>query len=363
MSPSNVLLGLLTLLGQTVDAPPAPPEKVAVVQVESVEVRAGPSPSYYVTGKLAKNAVVRILKEENDWLGVEPPPGSFSLIHSRLVDASTDDRYQLVVVAPAGAPVRVGAADPAQKPDVVGPHLPRGAIVVVLGEARTLKTDIPEEGGKWWPIKPLNEVRWIPRDAVKLTPAVETVAAAPGDALKPNADPGSWAQAETAERAGDLPRAMQLYAATAAASPDRALQMRCYNRIQFLKDGNRGSAPAGYQPGVPTEAATGEFRPVANSNNPPPAPPGQSQAVGYGVRPAAQTTNPGRLRRAGFYVDGKQAYVLEDSQGHPQVYATPQPGVDLDGFVNKIVTLSGVIVYRGDLRFNYVTVTQVLALR
>jgi hypothetical protein len=113
---------------------------------------------------------------------------------------------------------------------------------------------------------------------------------------------------------------------------------------------------------VAAEAATGEFRPVANTAYVPPAP-GQSQAVGYGVRPAGQTTNPGRLRRAGFYVDGKQAYVLEDSQGHPQIYATSQPGVDLEGFVNKIVTLSGVVMYRGDLRTNYVTVSQVSALR
>lgn len=68
---------------------------------------------------------------------------------------------------------------------------------------------------------------------------------------------------------------------------------------------------------------------------------------------------PGRLRRAGFFVDGKQAYVLEDSTGRPHLYVTAQPGVHLEPYINRIVTLTGPTVYRGDLRANYMTVVQV----
>jgi uncharacterized protein YgiM (DUF1202 family) len=332
-----------------------------VIAVDQVEVRSGASQEFYTTSVLRKSDKVRVLKVENGWLGIEPPHGSFSWINNRLV--RREGPSELVVLAPDGAPVRMGSTVVGKKPVVVGAHLERGTIVTIAGDPHAPKDDIPEDGGKWWPILPLNEVRWIPRDAVQLTPTVETVASVPASDSKKVAPQDTWAQAEQAERANDLSRAMQLYAATAAASPDRNLQMQCYNRIQFLKEGNHGSVPPGYQPGRPAEAATGDFRPIASAPTNPSPVPTQSQAVGYGPRPVpTQITNPGRLRRAGFYVDNRQAYVLEDNQGRPQVYATAQAGVDLDSFVNRIVTLSGTISYRSDLRTNYMTAVQVKAL-
>jgi hypothetical protein len=51
--------------------------------------------------------------------------------------------------------------------------------------------------------------------------------------------------------------------------------------------------------------------------------------------------------------------VLETSQGLPMMYVTPEPGIDLEPYVNQNVQLFGPAIYHGELRANYMTVTQV----
>jgi hypothetical protein len=337
-----------------------------------VDVRGGPSEKYDVTSRLAKGMTVRVLKEENNWLGIEPPPGSFGWIHNRLVRPSADGT--LLVVLADQAPLRLGIKRDVAPNEIVTSQLERGTILTVVGRYLEVKSESPSESGKWWPVAPLNECRWVPREAVQLKPAVETTASAASPSTNPApahspAQPESWSQAELAERQGDLPRAMQLYAATAAAATDHDLQTRCYNRIQFLRENNRGSAPVGYQPGRPSEAATGELRPMPAPVIPTSAttttstgPTTTGQAVSYTQQAVAQATNPGRLLRASFVIDGRQAYVLVDSQGRPQIYALAPLGQDLGPYVNRNVILHGQILYRGDLKTNTITVTQVTTL-
>jgi len=43
----------------------------------------------------------------------------------------------------------------------------------------------------------------------------------------------------------------------------------------------------------------------------------------------------------------------------PRLYATAQPGVNLDLYLNRQVMLYGAMVYRGDVKTNYMTVSQV----
>jgi hypothetical protein len=157
-----------------------------------------------------------------------------------------------------------------------------------------------------------------------------------------------WVQAKQAESAGNVALAMQLYAQLARETMDPQLRNDCYNQIQFLKDGNRGSAPPGAPAPVPGGAVPGPG-------------PGATMA-GYGSRPPAppvptQSSGPGRLRRAGFFIDYQQAYVLEDSQGRPLMYVTGS-GLNLELYCGQAVELYGSIVYRGDLRTNYLTATQ-----
>ena len=54
-------------------------------------------------------------------------------------------------------------------------------------------------------------------------------------------------------------------------------------------------------------------------------------------------SGPGRLSRASFFIDGKQAYVL--TQGQLWIYVTALPGLNLEPYVNRTVNLYGLIAY------------------
>jgi hypothetical protein len=94
---------------------------------------------------------------------------------------------------------------------------------------------------------------------------------------------------------------------------------------------------------------------------------GQTGPVGYGQgptpAPTCQWSGWGWLRRAPFFVDNKPAFVLENSQGLPRLYVTAQPGVNLEAYANRSVNLYGKMIYRGDLRTNYMTACQLTPLR
>jgi MraZ protein len=87
--------------------------------------------------------------------------------------------------------------------------------------------------------------------------------------------------------------------------------------------------------------------------------PGNSASWARVFPPPGQARGPGRLRRAGFFVDGKQAYVLENSQGRPLLYVTAQAGLNLEPYVNRTVDLQGSVIYYAELRSDYMTATTV----
>jgi len=224
--------------------------------------------------------------------------------------------------------------------------------------------------GAWLPIAPpAQEVRYIPANTVPAGGPITTTSATPVGSgfVAPAAaavDP-LWAQAEQAERNGNGAEAERLYLQLAKQTNDHDLSMRCYNRAHFLRQGMPTLAPTGgsarltpspnYQPAYyPTAQATSQYTYVKDTPNP------VGQAVGYGQRPAAPAPvvawkGPGVLRRTGMFMDGKPAYALETNQ--ERMYATPQQGVDLEPYVNRAVSLYGPILFRGDVRTNYMTVT------
>jgi hypothetical protein len=106
---------------------------------------------------------------------------------------------------------------------------------------------------------------------------------------------------------------------------------------------SRATSPYTYAP-VPPAGQTPPVTSTANSA-------GNCQWSGWGW-----------LRRAPFFVDNKQAYVLENSQGMPRLYVTAQPGVNMESYVNRTVNLYGKMMYRGDLRTNYMTACQLTPL-
>jgi MraZ protein len=82
-----------------------------------------------------------------------------------------------------------------------------------------------------------------------------------------------------------------------------------------------------------------------------------------GTAVTVQRSDPGRLRRAGFFVDGKQAFAFECRSGEEQhgmlLYVTAEPGLNLEPYVNRTVRLMGSVVFHGELRSNYMKATQV----
>jgi hypothetical protein len=359
MRPAFLLAGGVLLLAGACLFGQTPPYE-ATIAIHEVDARSGPSMQFYPTGKLRQGERVKVVQEEaGGWLAIEPPAGSFSWINARLIELDGTGRSAMVL-APE-APVRPGSMLTDQEPNVERVKLPRGSQVLIRQDKGPPK--ITADGSKWYPIDPQREFRYIPKDALKATPAVENLTA---QANKPLAGAGEplWQQAEAARVAGNFPEASRLYEQCARQpGVDPELLNRCLSRLDYLRN---AGAPAPYPPVQPSTTTAGNVGyPPAPAYQPgtPGQPNPQGQAVGYGPRPAAPPTAPasapGRLRRAGFFVDGKQAYVLEDSQGRPLMYVTAQPGVNLEMHLNRIVTLSGPTVYRGDLRTNYLTATGV----
>jgi uncharacterized protein YgiM (DUF1202 family) len=365
----KITIGFVVIMAIGTAALGQSPPYETTITVREVEVRSGPSANYYATSKLSQGDRVRVVEEkEGGWLAIEPPPGSFSWIESRVLGKQT--AQSAVVMAPE-VPVRAGSSLSDRPPDVVSAKLPAGSQVVIMGNFK-----FAEDGGKWWPIKPQKELRYIPKNAVKPAAPVESSATDASKASNAVLPPSTatatqlWQQAEQARQSGNVAEAQRLYEQCLRQPDiDFQLQVACTNRLQGLKQANGVSVHPGYQSGQPAEAtavAPG-YRPPSPPALPPTAtstsnPAQQSQAVGYGPRPGAGQSNatpPGRLRRAGFFIDGKQAYALEDSQGQLLFYVTAQPGVNLEQFINRNVTMTGSMVYHGQLKKDYMVAGQV----
>jgi hypothetical protein len=392
------------------------------VVTTAVEVRSGPSEKYYATGKLQVGDSVQVMDEKlipwlgtkpppAGWLAIKPPPGSFSWINKRFLDIN--GRYA-AVHGQAPVPIRIGSTVYDGKPDVKQADLPPGYSVVIVGKEQTDKDE-----GIWVPIEPGPlEVRYIPADAVKLTPPVQTISSAPpplAPAEKPAAsaapapavrnDPPEWLQADAAMRQGRLDEAEKLYQQMAqqAMGKDHDLWVRCHNRIAFIQDERKRLAaaataqapppPAYPPPGQaypPTYPPPGQAYPSSPATSPNTVPGRATSQYTYIREPAAPSagqppmttanatsgfapananpaaafaprwTEPGWLVKTAVPIEGKQAFRLELSGGQ-FVYATAQPGVDLTSYVNRRVQLYGTMIYRTGERCYHMTVAQAVA--
>jgi hypothetical protein len=247
---------------------------------------------------------------------------------------------------------------------IQGVRLKAGNQVVLLGEAVAAP-----DGSKWWPVQPPPaEERFLRADAVRVATVVQPVPpAAPPRATEtapamPTGSEPLWAQAQQAEQAGNYAEAERLYTQLARQTPDHELALRCYNRVQYLRDRAQGT------PGYPAQAnypnaGPGVAPPVPGTLPPPATLPPVGQAPPIGYAPAAQASGKGWLRRAGFYLDNKPTYVLESTEGRPPLYVTAQTSVvNLESCLFRNVELYGPMCYRGDVKANYMTATQVVLL-
>lgn len=391
MYAARLLGGLTILLASSAIASADPLPHVpyeAPITVPDAEVRSGPSADskYYVTSRLRQGDKVQVLREEDGgWLAIKPPQGSFSWINTRFIKLVDNNRAGQVLGDDVS--VRIGSSVVGAPPTVESKSkLKRGGIVLVLDTK-----EMPLEDGTWLPIAPIpDEVRYVSAEAVKSVPQVQRVQASPASQMPagPPAPAGSeeamWEQAHQAEVAGKPADAADLYYQLANRTQSHELQVRCYNRIHFLREGMRGTVPPGYQSGHPTEAhypqqnvADPRIVPTPYvSGQPQFAPPGtgqvtsqynngpvQGQLMSQGQPAPAgnplQASGPGFLRRAPFWLDRKVTYVLESSQGIPRMYISPEPGLNLEPYVGHSVDIWGLVQYRGDVKTYHMHATQV----
>jgi hypothetical protein len=140
----------------------------AVVQSDDVEVRSGPGSSYYPTGKLKANSPVTVHRHDpGGWYMISPPPGSFSYIDARFVQASgATGVIQVTPNEDGKAPraiVRIGS-ELGDDHAYYGRQLNNGDTVQILGE-RTLTTD-HGAATMLMIVPPAREYRWVKGDFV-----------------------------------------------------------------------------------------------------------------------------------------------------------------------------------------------------
>ena len=357
------LVGWLGLAG----ALSAQTEYTTTVRVPLAEVRGGPSEIFPVTGRLRQGERVTVLGEQEGFYAILPPSGSSSWVLDRAlkpVAPAAGGRATEAYVQADGAPVHVGSADSvtllaveAWRSDGRPQRLKRGTIVRLLGDQSMSDKEL------WRRIQPTPaEVRYVIRDALNPPQSSTVVTASPG--AVPAAGAGAvnplWAQAEQAERVGDLNRAELLYRqlANQMAQPggDHDLAIRCYNRIDQLARRRAQYATWPARQPAPGMLVSGSARqaPAAPVAVPPPA-----AATSGG----AMASGPGWLRRTGVLIDGRPAYVLEDDRGQPRYYLLAQSGLNLEYFANRYVEVFGTTVQRPDLSNGYVSVNRLHLLR
>jgi hypothetical protein len=364
---------------------PAQPETIlysATVSQAETLVRSKPSeqPEAYPTNSLRAGAVVQVVEERGDgWLTIKPPEKSFSWINKRFVHQPTTNNPTHVVTVGANVKVPVIIGSEVKKdgrPTNEGALLLRGAIVVSIGPALT------DAEGSWLPIEPPpGEYRYIRREAVtRAAGAVQTAQTGPSpfNAARPETGtPGQpnfkepslsipttppqgvgqntvaersrlealFNQAVQADRAGQYTDAIGLYTkvGTEGVVVHQDLAMRALNRSYELRNASRGQTVQGQPVRQPATLPD-------NQSQFTPAVPGTTAPRPTGGYPFA--TGLGRLTNSTYTEQGRRTFLMLNRRGEPIAYVLPGTGVDLGAYLDREIELSGVAVYRGDLKTN-----------
>jgi hypothetical protein len=394
MPSALTLAALLVALAPGDDAPGKFIPYEATVKVPDALVRSGASddPKLYPTNRLRQGDVVEVVKEmDGGWLAIKPPSGSFSWINARFLEQDKADPRMWRVYGQAPVDVLLGSELVNAKPSVAGKPLSPGTIVIAVGRPFD---DRKDNDGRFLPIvSPEGELRYIRADQVARAAtsgqtaqapplpaggAVPPTAAPPGDFSHPPApaapaaplppptagssDP-LWAEAQRLEQEGHRGEAAQKYTELGrkVCAEDHDLAMRCFNRANFLREPAPSGAAAPADPRLAGAAADSRLAPVPTGQA------GQQANYASLQDPAAgyppQLSPPGYLRQAGRGVDSRPTYVLQNSQGLIEMYVTAQPGVDLQSYVGRNVQLYGPLVYRMDIRAQYMNAQRVTPLQ
>lgn len=315
----------------------------AAIMQKDVEVRSGPSTTFFPTSKLNQNDKVLVLRESKEapgWLEIVPPAGSFSWINAKHVKfAKPGDRLGAIDPDPPQAvSILPGSVLVDQPPNRESMKLTPGIVVEVVERPLNL------QGETWLPIRPHpNEVRYIPASAVKgaVTVAPATNVGPTKWTLGPNgynADP-LIAEADKELAAGNKERARVLYW-QAANSPTLDPNNKTYARNRYETLTN---------PTVP--ATTTSLSPA----NPAPTPPVKLQTL-----KGPDWSVYGRLGETKLLSDnGQPLYTLDDGRGSLPIYVTVIPGKSLQAYVGRWVSVYGPVMYRPEPRIQFIVASHV----
>jgi hypothetical protein len=357
-----------------------PAKRVATIDFAGVELRAGPSMSSTPLGVLQRGDSVIVLRDDDSFYAIQPPKGYISwvkAIHLSRVIANESGRGNATVAVPF-APVMAGS-EKADKPSVHKTvNLPEGAIVEVLGQS--VKVDETH----WYPVSPPEgDLRYIPKNASRTAlsalpssspyvrndpfPSTPTssspsssgsatpvssnidtrgVPATPVAANLPRAlaDHRLWPQASAAERNQQWSEAEKLYATIYEdlwnAKAERDALVICYNRAIRCQEMRKGITPR-REPAIPVR----NDKPTETSSN-------------------GNWSQTGTIREmAKVFIDGQQAFALDDERGNPLLYVIASAGVDCRAFAGKRVRLFGVQQKRDELYRPFLAVEKIEAAR
>ncbi len=407
---SRIFSALPVLLLSAASVCAAQTPYVAAVIPATAEVRCKPStdPKLYPTNRLPQGTRVLVLEERTDgWLGIQPPPGSFSWINITQVERIVPNQANWVVKND-NTPVLIGSALNEPRPTVEGMHLTRGTQVRSVG-VEVRDTD----GSVWLPIDPpAGELRYVRAEAVKADPgAVVQAPAAPPPApaaeqpkptsaftvgrttdksqplsiptqttsgtAPPPVGATPWQQAEYYERQGQWNEAVRIYEqlakAVQATHPDWA--SFATKRAEYLRSGGRAPINWSSSSQANVDQRSSTFQPAAQPGQPPQArlsPPidpnvspsttMQQTASWSSPQSTAQaTTRVGALVRSGYYgTRGPQYRLSTTNDAQSMIYLYAGQGVDLERYVDRgTVEVSGTWNYSGELKGYYLVVSSV----
>jgi hypothetical protein len=332
----NAISVVLVYLSCCAAASAQTPPYDGTIQQRIVEVRGGQSTIYPITNRLSAGAKVRVKREESGWLGIAPPTDSSSWVMERFLDQQpVVGRATICTIVGDDSvpiPVLLGARDQAAPLAHQVATLKRGTMVVVLGERAT--SDALGDRTIWWRIQPTaNEVRWVPKESLQSTAAFAPVPPPVMARSYGQPVPQLWTMAEDAERTGNSSLAAVYYRQLAAQQSlpggDYNLAAQATARADAL---SRRNATTTSRPSYSAPNA-----PVTGDTNGP-----WTNGVMY-------TSGPGYLRRVAFLIDNQTTYALEDARGYPRLYVVPQPGLNLEPFINRHVELFGTMANRPEM--------------
>jgi hypothetical protein len=341
--------------------PPATgPGETMTINIPEVEVRSGPSNSFYVTNKLRAGEQVSVISKTDQptpgWLAIKPPRGSISYVSTRFLRLDKNTPNQGIVQSAEPVDVMPANMIPGQESNVSKAKVTTGTVVLIRGPIQSLP-----DGSGLVPIEPPDaELRYIPDSAVARS-SVQPAGGTTGFFTPPGGDQSLLAQADSKRL-----EAIRLYQQAAQSSdPNQRAQAQCWLAAMQQSPG----APVASQPAFPfstTSSGSAKGPGVALGGSGIPGQPAAAASTAMYASPTAtsapQWSKWGTLRKTAYQLkDGHVMFRLEDRDGSSLGYAVAAPGLTLEPYVGQYVCLYGVTAYRSDdtsMRTHYVIVSQ-----